>query len=343
MIFPVNLLLPHPRETLIRLNFLLSLTDTSCMPEIEQAILSAPQPHAGSVRAAPLTLLACAIASVVTVGIMAESTQPTWAQMAKWGYLPADRIWDGALWALISSAFVHVSFWHLVLNVCWLWHLGGAVERTIGSFRLLVFIIVAAFVTSALQLAVSGSTGMGASGIVYALLGLMWRSRHRVPYFAEILGEQTAPLFFVWFIACLVSTYAGFANIGNTAHFSGLLFGVLIAECHVRASHRRLAAVAAALLCVLSLLAARSNPWSVRWLEHRAMEMHRAGQYEIAALTYERSLSFGADSAWAFHNLALTYFEMRDTTRYAAALRSLRVAAPAEADSLELRLGDATR
>ena len=73
------------------------------------------------------------------------------------------------------------------------------------------------------------------------------------------------------------------------------------------------------------------------------MKMHRAGQYQSAALAYERSLSFGADSAWAFHNLALTYFEMSDTNRYAAALRSLRVVAPTDADLLELRFRDATR
>jgi hypothetical protein len=53
---------------------------------------------------------------------------------------------------------------------------------------------------------------------------------------------------------------------------------------------------------------------------------------------YERSLSFGSDSAWAFHNLALAYYSMGDSTRCAEALRKLRGKAPAEADSLEHRL-----
>jgi membrane associated rhomboid family serine protease len=305
-------------------------------PTLDSVIAAGPQ--AGSERSAPFTVLACAIAIIITFGITVENTGPSWSQMAKWGYLPAERIWGGAVWALISSAFVHVAPWHLIFNVYWLWRFGGAVERTLGSFKFLVFVVAAAFLSSALQLAVSGDTGIGASGIVYGLFGLMWRSKEKVPRFSEILGPDTASFFFIWLIACLVATHVGFANIGNTAHFAGLVFGVLVAEWRIRGSHRRMAGAAMVLLCVLSLLTTRSNPWSARWLQHHAMKMHRAGQYQVAALTYERSLSFGADSAWAFHNLALTYFELHDTSRYAAALRNLRVASPAEADSLELRL-----
>jgi GlpG protein len=313
------------------------------MSQVEQAAPSSPRQPAGSVRSAPLTLLACSITVVVFVGILAESADPSWAQMAKWGYLPAERIWDGALWALVSSAFVHVALWHLVFNVYWLWRFGGAVERTLGSVKFLVFVVAVAFLSSAFQLAVSGDTGIGASGVVYGLFGLMWRSKEKVPHFAEVLGPDTSRLFFVWLIACLVATQAGFVSIGNAAHFSGLLFGVLAAEWQSRGPYRQLAAGSTAFLCVLSLLAAHSNPWSVRWLEHQAMKMHRAGQYQRAALAYERSLSFGSDSAWAFHNLALTYFELDDTTRYAAALKSLRVVAPTDADLLELRFRDGTR
>jgi GlpG protein len=149
--------------------------------------------------------------------------------MARWGYLPADRIWGGEFWGLISSAFVHVALWHLVFNVAWLWRLGGAVERQVGSAKFLGFVLAAAFVSSAGQLLVSGNTGIGASGVVYALFGFMWQ-RQDVPRFAEVLGRDTASLFFVWLILCLVATFAGFVNIGNTAHISGLIFGIMLAK-----------------------------------------------------------------------------------------------------------------
>jgi rhomboid protease GluP len=312
------------------------------MPQdnLDVVVVASPARSEGAV---PFTVLACATAILITLGIMAEPSQPTWEQMAKWGYLPAERIWDGALWALISSAFVHVALWHLVFNVYWLWQFGRVVEREFGPFRFLGFVVGAAFVSSAFQLAASGDTGIGASGIVYGLLGFMWRNRKEVPRFAQILGPDTASLFFVWLVACFVATHAGFVSIGNTAHLTGLLFGVLVAESRRAASHYRLARGSLGLFCALSLLAAHVNPWSERWLEYFAMKLHRDGQYERAVLAYERSLAFGADSAWAFHNLALTYASMGDSIRTADALRRLRATAPADADSLQVRLRGATR
>jgi membrane associated rhomboid family serine protease len=305
--------------------------------------LTVAQPQSTSKAPAPLTVAACATAIVVSLGSMAESTRPTWDQVAKWGYLPAERIWDGAVWALVSSAFVHLALWHLVFNVYWLWRFGAAVERELGSLKFLGFVVAAAFVSSAFQLAASGATGIGASGFVYGLFGLMWRSKDKVPRFAEVLGSETSSLFFIWLIACLVATQAGFAQIGNTAHATGLLFGILVAEWRFGKSHRRLAVSATAILGVLSLLAAYGNPWSERWLEYEAMKLHRNGQYEAAAFTYQRSLSFGADSAWVFHNLTLVYSALRDSTQAADALRRLRAKAPAEADSLERRLRGTSR
>jgi rhomboid protease GluP len=306
------------------------------------------QPHPDSITGAspvaeaegraPITLLACAVAVVITFGIMAGPSAPDSEQMARWGYLPAERIWDGAFWALVTSAFVHLALWHLVFNVAWLWRLGGAVERALGSVKFVAFVLGAAFVGSACQLAVSGTTGIGASGIVYALFGLMWRGRHKIPRFDEILGADTASLIFFWLVACFIATRAGFVNIANGAHIAGLVFGILVAEWRFRGSRRRLAAGAIGTLLVLSCLAARANPWSERWLGYTAMKLHREHQYELAALAYERGLAFGADSAWVYHNLALTYFSLGDSTRGRDALVRLRAKAPAEADSLEQRL-----
>ena len=194
--------------------------------------------------------------------------------------MPAERVWDGALWALITSAFVHIAVWHLLFNLYWMGHLGSAVERELGSFKYLVLVLALAFVSSAWQLAVSNDTGIGASGVVYGLLGFMWRSKEQGPRYAAVLGSETAALFIIWLVACLVATHAGFANIGNAAHIAGLSLGVLIAE------------------------------WRIR------------GRY----------------STWAFHNLALAYYSMGDSTQCAGALRRLRATAPAEADSLGRRL-----
>ncbi len=310
------------------------LADNPCMSHPGPEGLSAATPRFRLAQLPLVTALACSAAIVITIGIVSESIQPSATQLAKWGHLPPEKIWEGSLWALISSAFVHVAPWHLLFNVYWLWQLGGPVERTLGAAKFVAFILLAACVSSASQLILSDGTGIGASGIVYALFGLIWRGRqgHR---FAGILGTETPAFFFTWLFACLIATRAGFANIANAAHFGGLVFGMLVAEWQIRGDHRRLAAVATLIVCLVSIGGALKNPWSRRWLEHAAMRMHRNGEYLSATVTYERSLSFGADSVWAFHNLALTRYALGDTAGYRQALRTLRVQAPTQADSLE--------
>lgn len=330
---------PRPEEqSFITFNSVVPLADNFCMHQPSPESVSSAPSRPRLAELPLVTALACGTALLVTIGIATESTQPLGIRLAEWGYLPAERIWDGALWALISSAFVHVAPWHLLFNVYWLWRLGGPVERTLGSSHFLAFLILLAFFSSASQLALSDDTGIGSSGVVYGLFGLMWRSKHKVHRFAATLGTETPGFFFIWLFACLIATRAGFVNIGNAAHFGGLFFGILVAEWRIRDSHRRLAALATVIVVLASGTAALINPWSRPWLEHAAMRLHRDGQYLRATLTYERSLSFGADSTWAFHNLALTYYALGDTTAYRHALRSLRLLTPVQADSLERRL-----
>src|SRR5678816_3023082 len=127
--------------------------------------------------------------------VAAAGGDQSWDILARWGYLPPHRIWEGAWWSLVSSAVIHLALWHVAFNVYWLWELGGAVERVLGPVRYLGFVLASAFVSSAVQLAVSGTTGHGASGVGYALCGLMGAARRREPAFLHALGERTAPLF----------------------------------------------------------------------------------------------------------------------------------------------------
>src|SRR5262249_30272435 len=109
----------------------------------------------------PITLVLCGACVVLFVGIASAGGPTTWDSLARWGYLPPQRIWDGAHWGLVSSTFVHLEPSHLALNVYWLWVLGGPVERTLGPLRYLGLVLASAIVGSSLQLAASGDTGHG--------------------------------------------------------------------------------------------------------------------------------------------------------------------------------------
>ena len=293
-------------------------------------------PHAPRLSSTPATVVACAVAIIVFVGISALGPDPSWSQVSRWGYVPAEQIWDGAYWGLISSAFVHFQLWHLAFNLYWLWRFGRPLERWAGTLKWLAFVLCAAMVSSTAQLLITDDTGVGASGIVYALFGLLWRGRHTIPEAGTVLDKNTVVLFFVWLVGAAVATQLDAVNIGNAAHAAGLLFGIVVAEWRVRRVHPKMAAAGTMVLGALALIGMRANPWSRRWLEHVAVRTHRAHAYDAAAWAYERGLARGSDSTWAFHNLVLSYQGLDDTTRRDAAMSTLRRLNPADAESLEV-------
>jgi len=285
-----------------------------------------------------ITLLLCGVCVAVLIGIMARGDDQSWDRLAAWGYLPGERVWAGACWSLVTSAFVHLALWHVTFNVYWLWVFGGAVERTLGPLPYLAFVVVAAAVSSSVQLAVSDTTGHGASGIVYSLFGLMWASRASVPAFAEGLGRN-APLFWMWLIGCILATRLGIASIGNGAHVGGLLFGVLTAHGLVlKSAHRKAALGALASLMTLCVVTLFWAPWSGAWVGYKAYRAHVGGDYRAAISGYRRSIALGGQRVWALQNLALAYQAMGATDGYEATVEELR-AVPDAAAQLEQSQG----
>lgn len=278
-------------------------------------------------RVPPVTLALCGACVLLFAAIAASGAEPSWDSLATWGYLTPQRVWDGAYWGLVWSAFIHLALWHVAFNVYWLWVLGGPVERALGALPYLGFVLGSALVSSSLQLGVSGVTGHGASGVVYALFGLIWAARKQVPAFAQALGEKTAPLFWIWLVGCIVATKAGIADVGNGAHVGGLLVGLLTAPWLVLKTPRRaVAMVGTGLLVVLSLVPLFWSPWSSGWVGYVAYKAHSAGDYDTAIARYRRSIALGGDRMWALQNLALAYHSTGDEREYAATLAEIRAA-----------------
>jgi GlpG protein len=271
--------------------------------------------------------------------IGARGGEPSWERMATFGYLPADRVWEGAYWALISSAFVHIELWHVAFNVYWLWTFGSAVELVLGSLPFAGLVLVSALVSSSVQLGASGDTGIGASGVVYALFGLMWAGSKRVPKFAQVLGEKTAPLFWAWLVGCILATRAGIVQVANGAHVGGLLLGLLAAQWLLpRAPRRALAMTGTGVYVLLSLVPLVWSPWSPAWVGRKAYEAHVAGELDVAIAGYRRSIALGGDRPWALANLASAYLAKGQEDECAAVVSELRAMDPAAATTLEADL-----
>ncbi len=139
--------------------------------------------------------------------------------------LTSSGIRSGNYWGLLTSVFTHAQLWHLAFNVYWLWILGGLLENVIGRLKWTAFFLAAAVISSGAQYIITGSTGIGASGVLYAMFGFMWIGRERYAAFQRIATKQNIILFLGWLVFCIISTQMGVFQVGNTAHIAGLLFG----------------------------------------------------------------------------------------------------------------------
>ena len=287
---------------------------------------------------APLTASACAYCVLVFLALNLSGDK-SWAAAGRWGYFPDDVVWEDQPWALLTSVFVHLEIWHIAFNVYWLWILGSILEESIGSLRYAVFFVGAAWVSSAGELLLGGNSGIGMSGVVYALFGFGWVARRKMPQFKAILNDQTVNVFLVWLVFCVVLTKFGAMQVANWAHGFGLLFGASVGGLFVLPSRRWLCALGLVVLLGGSVVPLKWCPLSPDWTSLQATSAQERGDYKQAIYWYQRSLVAGADKSWAWTNLANVYGFRGDKVEYAAALRELRDVDSKSADEIEADYG----
>ncbi|PYS51223.1 MAG: hypothetical protein DMF68_04975 [Acidobacteria bacterium] len=88
------------------------------------------------------------------------------------GALRGELLWAGEWWRIFISQFLHVYFAHLILNMLFLFLLGGRLERELGSLRFaLLYLGSGAIGQMAGVLATSMLVSSGASQAVMGLAG----------------------------------------------------------------------------------------------------------------------------------------------------------------------------
>ncbi len=135
---------------------------------------------------------------------------------------------DGEYYRLLTAAFIHFSFSHVMNNMLVGAVLGQRLENIVGSIRFVILYLVSAVGANVVSMLYysrfdPASLSAGASGAVFGivggLLGISLRKRDSV----DITPKQIA-------VYALLSLYSGFATTGvnNIAHLSGMVFGFLL-------------------------------------------------------------------------------------------------------------------
>ncbi len=130
-------------------------------------------------------------------------------------------------WRLVTPAFFHGGPLHLIFNVCWLWTFGTLVERRLGHFAALGICLLLAVGSVAAELALF-RCGLGLSGVVYGLFGLLWVLSRTDPRFDDAVDEKVVELMIGWFILCIVLKVADVWNVALVSHAAGCVLGALL-------------------------------------------------------------------------------------------------------------------
>ncbi len=150
---------------------------------------------------------------------------------------PAQVVYHGWLWQVVTYGFVHFEFGHCFWNMFGLWMFGAAIENAWGTRRFVelysIGIVGAAITTIGLSCAhILGdpkSLTIGASGGVFAILiafGILFADQEimLIPFPFTIKAKYFVGALIV---ATLAFAIAGGGNVAYVAHLGGLLFGWL--------------------------------------------------------------------------------------------------------------------
>lgn len=139
-------------------------------------------------------------------------------------------------WQIITYAFLHGNFTHLLFNMFGVWMFGSDIERVWGSRRYLTYYIVCAISAAIMQLVVTAMMGsifptVGASGAVFGLLlafAMLFPRRVVMPLFPPI--PMRAPVFVaVYGLLELVLGVTGTQEgVAHFAHLGGMAGGYLM-------------------------------------------------------------------------------------------------------------------
>ncbi len=178
----------------------------------------------------------------------------------QWGLVPADLL-GGAprfphpvavAWTVITSMFLHGSFFHILGNMWYLWLFGDNVEDVMGRARFLVFYLLCGVVAAAAQVMMSPASRVpmvGASGAISGVLGgylLLFphaRILTLVPIFflIPILEIPAVIVLGLWFAAQILNglgtiSFEG-GGVAFFAHIGGFVAGMVLV--HIFRSRQR--------------------------------------------------------------------------------------------------------
>lgn len=163
-------------------------------------------------------------------------------------YNPA--IIDGEWWRIMTSMFLHIGIFHLIMNMIALYYLGTVVERIFGSLRFVYIYFLAGIAGGMTSFTFNISISAGASGAIFGLFGalLFFGTMYR-DLFKQTMGKNLI-------LILLINLVFGFMipQIDMGAHVGGLIGGYIASAIVFVPQQRRLLVQIVALIVYFALI-----------------------------------------------------------------------------------------
>ena len=131
-------------------------------------------------------------------------------------------------WTLLTSMFVHASFWHIFANMLTLYFFGRYVYMLVGEGKFLVVYFFGGLLGGIFYLLMASplSIAVGASGAILAVAGVLVVMRPKLRVFI-IPIPVPIPLWAAVFGGFLILSFSSY--VAWQAHLGGLVFGLAMA------------------------------------------------------------------------------------------------------------------
>ncbi len=133
---------------------------------------------------------------------------------------------------ILTAMFLHVSFWHLIVNMWFLWIFGDNVEARIGHIKFLFFYILCGILSTLIYFLAGQNLNIplvGASGAVSGILGsyVVLFPKNKLRVFPNFTFSSFAYIF-LWFCIQLIFMYLGGGNVAYLGHIGGFVSGIIL-------------------------------------------------------------------------------------------------------------------
>lgn len=219
-------------------------------------------------------------------------------------------------WRLLTSALLHMGMPHLAFNLLLFVPLGSRVERAFGPLFYAALVVVLAAASGAAEYA-TGTPSVGLSGIVYGFWTFLYFAQHTRPELRNVLTPKFNQTMAMWFVLCIVFTWANAMNVANLAHAVGAGVGAIVGRIVLDypKRHTRWIAALALSLALIASAALFGRPYfsvlsGARSEVARASALIQSGRLSEAIPLLERAVAEAPSDERLWRSLVGVYIEV---------------------------------